>query len=94
MDGGAEGTVVGCEAEAMSGIRKSGIGDVAVVRLASVREGLGKMMSFKRSWRSARDMTRSWLLLPNEKYLGAGEVAPYAVVMNFSAWYFTITCSD
>ena len=64
VDGGAEGTVVGCEAEAMSGIRKSGIGDVAAVRLASVRAGWGKVMSFTLSRRSARDMTRSWLLLP------------------------------
>ena len=69
MDGGAEGTMVGCEAEAISGIGNSGNGDVAAVTLASVRAGWGKVTSFTRSRGSARDMTRSRLLLLDEKYI-------------------------
>ena len=67
VDGGAEGTVAGCETDAMSGTRNSGTGSVAAVRLASVRAGWGKGMSFTRSMRSERDITRSLLLLPDER---------------------------
>ena len=67
VDGGAEGTVAGCETEVMSGTRNSGMGFVAAVRLASVRAGWRKVMSFTRSMRSVRDITRSLLLLPDEK---------------------------
>ena len=64
------------------------------MRLPSVRAGWGKVMSFTRSRRSARDMTKSWLLLPDEKYMKPDMVAPNALVEDSSAWYFTITCPD
>ena len=67
LDGRAKGTVARCQTDAMSGTGNSGTGSVAAVRLVSVRAGWGKAMSFTRSMRSVRDITRSLLPLPDEK---------------------------